>query len=143
MASFEEEEHAVARESFEDFNFHGRLTIPLANDQSLGFSARLGDWSARDYPDASGGPLFGDGALRDSDHRETNLTAIGKRQWGDGRLHKVGWVYYRHEMDRSSPAVGFLVPESKEDVRFFANAAILAIRASPIGSNQGQRRAGR
>jgi outer membrane cobalamin receptor len=84
----------------------------------LQVKTRYSAWSGDDYPDASGGPLYGSGELRRSEHQEASvgseLTFGGDR----GDRHKLTFSLYRHDRDTGSPAVGFQVPASIEATRY-------------------------
>lgn len=108
-ALWEEEAERIAEERFEQAGAlaslsKGRLTL----------KARGAWWEGDDYPDASGGPVYGDGQLRSSDHEELSLAAglsLGER-------HRLDASVYRHALDRQSPAVLFQVPEAIEETRY-------------------------
>jgi vitamin B12 transporter len=80
----------------------------------LSLKARGLSWEGDDYPDASGGPVYGSGELRHADHEELSL-ATGL---SFGERHELTASVYRHGMDRQSPAVFPLVPASTEETRF-------------------------
>ncbi|HEX5717912.1 MAG TPA: TonB-dependent receptor [Thermoanaerobaculia bacterium] len=108
-ALWEEEAERIAEERFEQAGglaslSKGRLTL----------KARGAWWEGDDYPDASGGPVYGDGELRRSDHEELSLAA----GLSFGERHRLDASVYRHAMDRQSPAVLFAVPEAIEETRF-------------------------
>ena len=108
-ALWEEEAERIAEERFEQAGALASLTRGR-----LQLKARGAWWEGDDYPDASGGPVFGDGALRHSDHEELSLAAgltFGER-------HRLDASVYRHAMDRESPAVLFVVPDAIEETRF-------------------------
>ncbi|HEY0783185.1 MAG TPA: TonB-dependent receptor plug domain-containing protein, partial [Thermoanaerobaculia bacterium] len=101
--AWEEESHEIARESFREASGFGRLLLPLAIGK-LRLSGRYAAWDADDYPDASGGPRFGSGLLRLSTHREGSLG--GELLAGDPeRPERLTAAFYRHDLDRDSPAV--------------------------------------
>lgn len=110
---YEEEKERIAKESFQQFSLRGNLLLPLSGDRHLNVHAHFSDWQADDYPDASGGPLFGSGDLRRSDHLEI---AAGLRfHFGEAMRQKLELGLYRHEMDRRSPAVFPMVPAAEEE----------------------------
>src|SRR4051812_2161541 len=61
--TWEQEEHRVAAERFRQSNVHANLAVPLGprGDIRLQVKTRYSTWSGDDYPDASGGPLYGSG----------------------------------------------------------------------------------
>lgn len=125
-AASEEESGRIADERFELRNAQGRLELGLSERSRLQVAGRFADWQADDYPDASGGPIFGDGALRASEHREAGLSLVldidgNEDGAGSGALerhHRLSASVYRHELDRNSPAIFPQVPESIENLRF-------------------------
>lgn len=104
----EEEKERIADEAFEQWNVQGSFGIPVG-DAALRWTARASSWDATDYPEASGGPIYGSGALRDSEHDElsTGLELLH----GQHRF-SLGWS--RHELERQSPGVFPMVPPSTE-----------------------------
>jgi outer membrane cobalamin receptor len=119
-AAWEEESGRIADESFEQLHLHGHRSwawgAPAAGTR-LELSARATDWNADDYPDASGGPIYGDGALRTSEHEELGLS-LELETGGADRRHHLNAGVYRHQLDRDSPAIGFQVPASTEATTF-------------------------
>lgn len=115
-ALWEEEAERVARERFQQAGGLASLSVPLGASGStrLSLKARGTSWEGDDYPDASGGPVFGSGELRHADHEELSL-ATGL---SFGERHELTASVYRHGMDRDSPAVFPLVPASTEETRF-------------------------
>jgi vitamin B12 transporter len=114
---WEEESHRIARDGFRQLNLYGNLDEPVAEGARLRLSSRWSRWHGDDYPDASGGPLLGDGEPRRSEHREESLA--GEVDF-DGGGHPSRWnaSVYRHALDRTSPAVLRQVPASTESTAF-------------------------
>jgi outer membrane cobalamin receptor len=114
---WEEESHRIARDGFRQLNLYGNVVEPVAAAARLRVSGRYSRWHGDDYPEASGGPLFGDGQLRRSDHREEGLA--GELDL-DGGGHPSRWTasVYRHDLDRTSPAVLPQVPAATESTAF-------------------------
>lgn len=113
------EDRRIAEERFDSLQAQGRLDHGWGRNTSLTVTTRIADWQADDYPDASGGPLFGSGELRSSQHREVSLG--GELSWEaptDGVHHRLSLGTYSHTLDRHSPAIVPLVPESVESTRF-------------------------
>ncbi|HSL81147.1 MAG TPA: TonB-dependent receptor, partial [Thermoanaerobaculia bacterium] len=112
------EEGRVAEERLELDQLQGRARRELGERARLEVAGRLALWEADDYPEASGGPRLGSGELRRSEHREASLGAeleLGEAVSPDtGMAHRLTLALYRHELERQSPAVGFLVPRSVE-----------------------------
>ncbi len=111
---FEAEDGRIAEESFELGQFQGRWQRELEPRSSLRLAGRTADSEAEDYPEASGGPLFGSGELRRTESREASF---GAELWL-GRRHRLAAALYHHDRERTSPAIGLLVPESEEATRF-------------------------
>ncbi|HEX3131912.1 MAG TPA: TonB-dependent receptor [Thermoanaerobaculia bacterium] len=112
-ALWEEEAERVAQERFQQAGGLASLSVPIGTAK-LSLKARGTSWEGDDYPDASGGPVYGSGDLRHADHEELSL-ATGL-SFGD--RHELTASVYRHDMERDSPAVFPLVPPSTEDTRF-------------------------
>ncbi|MEM7351666.1 MAG: TonB-dependent receptor plug domain-containing protein, partial [Acidobacteriota bacterium] len=96
--SWEEESERVADESFSHGALHANLDLQLGPTSRLRLSSRFADWDAEDYPDASGGPVFGSGELRDAQHSELSLGA--ELLLGKDEHHKVTASVYHHALDR-------------------------------------------
>jgi vitamin B12 transporter len=112
--TWEEESERVAEESFRQGNVHANLAAPLGGRARLEVKTRYASWEGEDYPDASGGPVYGSGELRRSDHEELSLGATARF----GERHELSAAVYRHELDRTSPAVFPVVPPSVEDTTY-------------------------
>jgi vitamin B12 transporter len=109
----EQEAERVARERFEQTGGLASLSVPIGAAR-LSLKARGTAWEGDDYPDASGGPVYGTGELRHADHDELSLST----GLSFGERHELTATVYRHGMDRQSPAVFPLVPASTEETRF-------------------------
>ncbi len=84
---------------------------------TLRLRARLGARDTRDYPEASGGPLYGSGELRDTAADDGSLrleAAFGAHT----RRHTLGLSFGRQTRARESPGVAPRVPASHETTRF-------------------------
>jgi outer membrane cobalamin receptor len=122
-ATWDEEEDRVVEDSFEQLGVNGNATLRLGGGGELRLTGRVTSWETEDYPEASGGPLLGDGETRDSEHDEVSLGAtleFGKSE----RRQRLYMTAYRHELDRDSPGVPFsfatfnFVPPSMEETTF-------------------------
>ncbi|HXU32598.1 MAG TPA: TonB-dependent receptor [Thermoanaerobaculia bacterium] len=113
----EGERERIASERFELSQLSGQGHWSWNEGTSLRLAGRLASWQGDDYPDASGGPVYGDGELRRADNDETGLTLDFARETA-ATFHKFGASFYRHDLDRTSPAIEPLVPESRERTRF-------------------------
>jgi vitamin B12 transporter len=119
----EEESERIADERYRLAHFQGQGRARLAEGANLRLSGRLASWEGDDYPDASGGPVYGSGELRRADHEEASLGAQFVLDRTAERLHQLSLSVYRHDLDRSSPAIGFEVPASVEETRFIRSRA--------------------
>jgi vitamin B12 transporter len=115
-ASWEEEAERVAAESFEHLGAFGNLAFPMGQAGRLHLRARGASWEADDYPDASGGPVYGTGELRTTEHGEASLGA--ELLLEGNRPQRWTAAVYRHTMDRTTPAVPPALPPSTEETTF-------------------------
>ena len=94
----------------------GNLAFPVGSGGRFHLRARGASWEADDYPDASGGPVYGTGELRTSEHDEASL---GAELLLEGRRPQR-WTaaVYRHTMDRETPAVPPALPPTTEETAF-------------------------
>lgn len=113
----QEEAERVAEESFRLDQLQGQFRCAPSASTNLRAAGRFADWRADDYPDASGGPLFGDGALRSGEHREAGAS-LSWSATGALAEHRLIGAWYRHTLDRESPAIFPEVPASVEATRF-------------------------
>ena len=121
--SGEEEAGRVADESFAQRALHGSLALPVGG-ADLRLAARATAWRSDDYPEASGGPRYGSGELRRSDHDEASLS--GELRFGAaGREQKLTAAVYRHHLTSDSPAVPPQVPPSTADTTYVRTPARL------------------
>ncbi|MGE5125129.1 MAG: TonB-dependent receptor plug domain-containing protein [Betaproteobacteria bacterium] len=113
-ASWDEESRRVGDDRFRQLDLWGNADVPVGGSAALALTGRFDDGTSRDYPDASGGPVYGDGLLRHTDHRDLDLGA--RLDLGDpgGRLQRFSVGLARRDLDRTSPAVPPIVPASVE-----------------------------
>lgn len=107
------EERRIAGESFDLVQLQGRARVDVGESAYVELAGRVAAWEGDDYPEASGGPLFGSGELRRADNAELSLGV----EAGVGR-QRLRAAVYRHRMDRESPAIFPLVPASEEETTF-------------------------
>ncbi len=147
--SWEEEAERVAAESFERGSVHANLDLALGARSVLRLSSRFADWRTDDYADVSGGPVYGSGELRRSDHGQGSLGV--ELRLGRERRHKLAAVFYRHRLDRESPAVWPLVPPSIESTDFvrsrlgwsgtlYASDRLQLAAGADVGREEGENR---
>jgi outer membrane cobalamin receptor len=116
-AAWVEEHGRIADESFEEFQLQGNLGVAIGPRVKLDLTGRIAAWEGNDYPDASGGPVYGTGETRFSEHEELSLGTdwtIGQARGGQRVSAKV----YRHELERTSPGVPPSVPPSEEQTEY-------------------------
>ena len=117
-ASWDQERGRVGNDSFRALDLWGTWDHDLGGDKDLAVSSRVSSGEADDYPDGSGGPVYGTGELR---HTERLDLALGTRlEWGDPgkRRHRALVAVSRRALDRTSPAVPPLVPASIEETAY-------------------------
>jgi outer membrane cobalamin receptor len=113
-ARVDEEEGAIADDSFEQTLIHGAAGFDLGARAALRVVARATDIDSEDYPEGSGGPLFGSGELRRGARRQLSLglqASLGGAAW----RHAASASANRADGEVDSPAVFPLVPASIED----------------------------
>lgn len=122
--SWDEENERIADESFAQWNLQGSAGLPLKNSAFLRLTGRASSWQATDYPEASGGPLFGSGELRNGDSDELSLGmelllgASNARPGDNSSVHRISATWARHDLDRTSPGVFPAVPPSSEQTSY-------------------------
>ncbi len=117
-AAFREEQGRVGDDRLDQASLSGRWQRQFRGNSAFRLTGRTADWQADDYPDGSGGPVFGSGDLRWSDHREVGLAATVDLNAG-GRFNQfLRSTWFQHRMERDSPAIGFQVPPWTEDTDF-------------------------
>jgi len=117
-AAGREEQGRVGEDSLEQQTLSARWGRSLGEASSLRLSARFADWQADDYPDGSGGPVFGSGELRTSEHEDLGLAATVELGAGETWSHTLRSTFYEHTLDRSSPPIPPLVPPITESTEF-------------------------
>ena len=117
-ASWDEEQYRIARDRFRQLDSFANADLRLGSTTDLALTGRFADGTIDDYPDASGGPVYGSGLVRHTDHRDLALGA--RLGFGDpaGRRQQVSVALARREQDRLSPAVPPVVPASDESTTF-------------------------
>ena len=117
-AAWDQEAQRIGAERFRQLDLWGTADVPLGANASLALTGRFADGAAQDYPDASGGPVYGSGLLRHTDHESLALGA--RLDFGDpaGRRQRLFVGLARRGQNRTSPAVAPVVPESEEQTTF-------------------------
>jgi iron complex outermembrane receptor protein/vitamin B12 transporter len=116
--SYDEESERIAGESFRQIDAWGSASVPLGASRELRLVGRFADGSTEDYPDASGGPVYGTGELRASDHRDLALVAQLRLGEPSGRPQRILLGLSHRSLERASPAVPPEVPASRESTDF-------------------------
>jgi outer membrane receptor protein involved in Fe transport len=106
----------VGQDRFRAFDAWGTRDFRIGATTALGFTGRFATGTADDYPDSSGGPVYGSGELRHTDRQDLLLGT--KLAWGEGRRQHVTVGVSRRDLDRTSPAVEPFVPASTEHTEF-------------------------
>ena len=116
--AFREEQGRVGDDSLEQQTLSARWGRSLGAASALRLSVRFADWQADDYPDGSGGPVFGSGELRNSDHQDLGLAATAEIGAGGAWSHTLRSTFYEHALDRGSPPIVPVVPPITEFTEF-------------------------
>jgi vitamin B12 transporter len=116
--AYDEERHRIALDRFRQLDVWGSADRTFGAAAELALTVRAATGTGDDYPDGSGGPVYGSGETRHSDHDD--LALGGRLLLGDpgGRRQQVTVGFARRALDRTSPAVPPLVPESQEHTTF-------------------------
>ena len=116
---WEQQAGHVGDDEFQQANFQGSFTVPVRETGTLRLSTRAALSEADDYPESSGGPMFGSGDLRHAQVSELNVGA--DLHWSNTDVWRNRFIttYYRRGMDRESPGVGYFVPPSVEATSYW------------------------
>ncbi len=117
-AAVREERGRVGEDALEQQTLSARWGRNLGEASALRLSGRFSDWRADDYPDGSGGPIFGSGDLRESDHGDLGLAATVDLGAGKAWRHTLRSTLYEHALDRDSPPIVPVVPPISESTDF-------------------------
>lgn len=117
-AAVREEQGRVGEDALEQRTFSARWGRNLGEASALRLSARFSDWKADDHSDGSGGPVFGSGDLRESDHGDLGLAATVDVGAGEAWRHTLRSTFYEHTLDRTSPPIVPVVPPITESTEF-------------------------
>jgi vitamin B12 transporter len=116
--AYDEERHRIADDSFRQLDGFGTLDLHPAPAAQLSLTGRAATGEQDDYPDTSGGPVYGTGETRHTEHDDL---AFGARlQLGETPEHRqqITIGVSRRGLDRTSPAIFPEVPESVEHTTF-------------------------
>lgn len=116
--SYDQEEFRIADDRFRQLDAWGNADIPLGTDARLALNARFATGKQDDYADGSGGPVFGTGEVRHTEHDD--LALGGRLRLGEsgGRGHVLSATLSRRSQDRLTPAIPPVVPETDETTTY-------------------------
>ncbi len=136
-AAFREEEGLVGDDAFAQQTVSARWSRGMGPASAIRLAARLADWETADYGDGSGGPVFGSGELRSSDHRDVGFAATFEFGAAGAWRHVLRSTLYEHDLDRDSPAIAPVSPPIAESTRFSdLRVAWTAVRAAAEASRE-------
>ncbi len=116
---WEQQEGHVGDDEFRQANLQGSFSVPVGTAANVQLSTRVASWSADDYPESSGGPVFGSGDLRTTEATEFGLGADLHWAASDRWRNRVIGLFYSRGLERDSPGVFPLVPPSIEDTSYW------------------------
>ncbi len=111
---FDEERFRIASERFRQVDTWASADVALGTHAGLALTARFASGEQDDYPDGSGGPVYGTGGLRHTDHEDLALGARLTLGGPDDPRHQLSVGLSRRAQDRLSPAILPVVPASDE-----------------------------
>jgi len=112
--SYDQERFRIARDRFEQIDIWANTDLALGADAVLALTARFATGEQDDYADGSGGPVFGTGEVRHTEHHDLALGARLKLGESNGGGHVLSAGLSRRAQDRLTPAIPPVVPESDE-----------------------------
>ena len=116
---WEQQTGNVGDDDFQQANVQGSYMVPVREAATLRLSTRVASWEADDYPESSGGPVFGSGDLRHAEATELSVGADLNWSTSDRWRNRFTTTYYRRSMERDSPGVFPLVPPSVEATSYW------------------------
>jgi len=114
----ERQDGHIGNETFRQGSLQGRFALPVGAAATLQLRTRLTSWDADDYPESSGGPVFGSGDLRHTEATEFDFGADLHWTTSERWRNRIIGTYYRRDLERDSPGVFPLVPPSIEDTSY-------------------------
>ena len=115
---WEQQDGHIGDDEFRQANLQGSFALPVGEAATLQLSTRAASWDADDYPESSGGPVFGSGDLRHTEATEFDFGADLEWKTNERWRNRFIGTYYRRDLDRDSPGVFPLVPPSIEDTSY-------------------------
>ncbi len=116
---WEQQAGHVGDDEFQQANLQGSFAVPMGEGATLRLSTRAALWEADDYPESSGGPMFGSGDLRHAQVSELDVGADLHWSTADVWHNRFITTFYRRGMDRESPGVSYFVPPSVEATSYW------------------------
>jgi outer membrane receptor protein involved in Fe transport len=116
--AYDQEKHRIADDRFRQLDGYATADLALGEAADLGLTDRLAAGEQDDYPDSSGGPVYGTGETRHTEHDDLALGARLLLGRAAGKRQQLTVGLARRVQDRASPAVFPQVPESVERTRF-------------------------
>jgi vitamin B12 transporter len=116
--SWDQERGRIAEDRFHQLDAWASASLKRGRVADIRLTGRFADGEADDYPDASGGPVYGSGELRFTRHRDLALGAVVDLGDPAGRRHHMTVGLSHRDRERTSPAIPPPVPASTEQVRF-------------------------
>jgi vitamin B12 transporter len=117
-ASWDQQAHQIGADRFRQLEAWATGDLALGAGSALAVTGRVADGASDDYPDASAGPALGTGLLRHTDHRDIDLGARLDIGAPTARRQQLLVGLARRDLDRTSPAIPPMVPESEEHTAF-------------------------
>lgn len=114
----EQQDGHIGDDEFRQASLQGRFALPVGEAATLRFSTRMTSWNADDYPESSGGPVFGSGDLRNTEATEFDFGVDLQWTTSERWRNRIIGTYYRRDLERDSPGVFPLVPPSVEDTSY-------------------------
>jgi outer membrane cobalamin receptor len=117
-ASYDEEQFRIAEDRFQQLDAWAGVDVPLGAGADLALTGRFATGEQDDYPNGSGGPVYGSGQVRLNEHDDLALGARLTLGETGSRQHRLIAGLSRRSQDRLSPAIPPVVPESEETTRY-------------------------
>lgn len=117
-ASWHQERGRVGKDEFKGLELWGTGDASLTSTTRLSLTGRYAAAQTSDYPDTSGGPVYGNGVLRDSERDDVTFGARLDRGVQSGRHDRLLLGLVRRGLERWSPEIPPQVPASHEDTAF-------------------------
>ncbi len=117
-ASWNRDDERLGDDAFEQLEVLANGGRRIGDHLSMRLSGRFASLTRQDYPEASGGPIYGNGELRDTDSTSLSFSSTLDYQPTARQYHGLSLAVARQERDRTSPFVPPSLPPSTESARF-------------------------